>query len=142
MSKQMMSQEKNVDAYVRSLAPGRRALVQRLRRLVASEAPHLGEVMKWGNVCWVGQGNVCLVHVADDHLDFGFFRGSSIPDPDRILVGKGAYLRMVKVRRASDIRPAPLAGVIASAVSLDREASPKPAGSSKKLKPRRRSRAG
>ena len=116
----MMSKEKNVEAYVRSLDPGPRALVQRLRRLVAAEAPHLDEVMKWGNVCWVGQGNVCLVHVADDHLDFGFFQGASIPDPDQILVGKGKFLRMVKVRKAADIRRQPLSGVIARAVALDR----------------------
>jgi len=115
-----MSKEKNVDAYVRSLAPGKRTLVQKLRRVVAAEAPHLVEVMKWGNVCWVGEGNVCLVHVEDNHLDFGFFRGTSIPDPDRILVGKGKFLRMVKVRKAADIRPGPLAGIIASAVALDR----------------------
>jgi hypothetical protein len=119
VAKQMMSKEKNVEAYVRSLEPRHRTLVQTLRRLVASEAPHLAEVMKWGNVCWVGRGNVCLVHVADDHLDFGFFRGASISDPDGILVGNGKFLRMVKVRRAADIRPRPLAGVIAGAVALD-----------------------
>jgi hypothetical protein len=112
----MMSKEKNVEAYVRSLAPGQRALVQKLRRIVKSKAPHLVEVMKWGNVCWVGQGNVCLVHVEPDHLDFGFFRGVSIHDPARILVGKGKFLRMVKVRKAADIRPTALAGIIGSAV--------------------------
>jgi hypothetical protein len=119
MAKQMMSKEKNVETYVRSLAPGQRALVQKLRRVVKSEAPHLVEVMKWGNVCWVGRGNVCLVHVEPDRLDFGFFRGTSIPDPGGILVGKGKFLRMVKVRKAADIRPAALAGIIGSAVALD-----------------------
>jgi hypothetical protein len=116
----MMSKEKNVEAYVRSLAPAKKALVQKLRRIVKAQAPHLLEVMKWGNLCWVGKGNVCLVHVEDDHLDFGFFYGASIPDPGGILVGNGKFLRMVKVRTAADIRPRQLAGVIASAVSLDR----------------------
>ena len=119
MAKQMMSKEKNVDTYVRSLKPGKRALVQTLRRLVKKQAPHLVEVMKWGSVCWTGNGNVCLVHVEDDHLDFGFFYGVSLSDPEGILVGKGKFLRMVKVRKASDIRPRELAGVIASAVSFD-----------------------
>ena len=119
MAKQMMSKEKNVEAYVRSLAPGKKALVQSLRRLVKTQAPHLVEVMKWGNVCWVGAGNVCLIHVEDDHLDFGFFMGTSLPDPAGILVGNGKFLRMVKVRKAADIRPRALAGVLASAVSLD-----------------------
>jgi hypothetical protein len=115
----MMSKEKNVEAYVRSLEPGKRALVQTLRRLVKAQAPHLVEVMKWGNVCWVGAGNVCLIHVADDHLDFGFFMGASLPDPKGILVGNGKFLRMVKVRKTADIRPRALAEVVASAISLD-----------------------
>ena len=115
----MMSKEKNVEAYVRSLAPRQRTLVQTLRRLVKSEAPHLAEVMKWGNVCWVGRGNVCLVHVEPGHLDFGFFRGTSISDPAGVLVGKGKFLRMVKVRKPADIRRGALAGIIASAVALD-----------------------
>ena len=112
----MMTKEKNVEAYVRSLTPGQKALVQKLRRLVKAQAPHLVEVMKWGNVCWVGAGNVCLVHVEDDHLDFGFFMGASLPDPSKILVGNGTFLRMVKVRKAADIRPRLLTEVIASAV--------------------------
>jgi hypothetical protein len=120
---QMMSTEKNVEAYVRGLAPGQRALVQKLRRLVKAQAPHLAEVMKWGNVCWVGKGNVCLVHVEDDHLDFAFFYGVSLADPAGILVGKGKFLRMVKVRKAADIRPRLLAAVVASAVAFDRRAA-------------------
>jgi hypothetical protein len=119
VAKQMMSTEKNVEAYVRGLAPGRRALAQKLRRLVKAQAPQLVEVMKWGNVCWVGKSNVCLVHVEDDHLDFAFFMGVSLADPAGILTGKGKFLRMVKVRKAPDIRPRLLAAVIASAVALD-----------------------
>jgi len=119
MAKHMMSKEKNVETYVRGIAPGQRKLVQSLRRLVRAEAPHLIEVMKWGNVCWVGAGNVCLIHVEDDHLDFAFFMGASLADPDGILVGKGKFLRMVKVRTASDIRRDELAAVIARAVALD-----------------------
>jgi hypothetical protein len=120
VAKFVMSTEKNVEAYVRGLRPGQKALVQKLRRLVKAKAPHLVEVMKWGNVCWVGAGNVCLVHVEDDHLDFAFFMGTALPDPARILVGKGKFLRMVKVRKAADIRPRELAAVIGSAVALDR----------------------
>ena len=119
MAKHMMSKEKNVETYVRGLEPGKRALVQKLRRLVKPEAPHLVELMKWGNVCWVGAGNVCLIHVADDHLDFGFFMGASLPDPSGILVGNGKFLRMVKVRKTADIRPRAFAAIVASAVAFD-----------------------
>ena len=46
-------------------------------------------------------------------------KDASLPDPAGILVGNGKYLRMVKVRKAADIRPRALAAVIASAVALD-----------------------
>src|SRR4026209_1628989 len=115
----MMSKEKNIETYVRSIEPGQRALVHSLRRLVKAQAPHVGELMKWGNVCWVGAGNVCLIHVADDRLDFGFFMGASLPDPSGILVGNGKFLRMVKVRKTADIRPPALAAIVASAVAFD-----------------------
>ena len=119
MAKHMMSKEKNVETYVRGLEPHKKALVQKLRRLVKAEAPQLVEVMKWGSVCWVGTGNVCLIHVADDHLDFGFFMGASLPDPSGILVGNGKFLRMVKVRKTADIRPQALAAIVARAVAFD-----------------------
>jgi len=118
-----MSKERDVEKYVRSLAPGQRALVQTLRRLIKTQAPGLVEIMKWGNVCWVGQGNVCLIHVEPDHLDFGFFYGASLADPDGVLGGKGKFVRVVKVRKAADIRPRAFAGVIASAVSFDARGS-------------------
>ena len=99
LAKHMMSKEKNVETYVRSLAAGKRALGQTLRRLVKAQAPHLVEVMKWGNVCWVGTGNVCLVHVADDHLDFAFFMGASLPDPAGILGATGSFSEWSKSAR-------------------------------------------
>ena len=60
--------------------------------------------MKWGNGCWVkGRMPVCYVYSAPDYVQFGFFRGSALKDPQKLLEGKGQYVRHIKVPRPSDI---------------------------------------
>jgi hypothetical protein len=46
---------------------------------------------------------VAYVYSAADYVQFGFFRGSGLKDPQRILEGKGQYVWHIKVRKASDI---------------------------------------
>jgi len=36
-------------------------------------------------------------------VQFGFFNGSSLKDPEGLLEGKGRYVRHIKVRAPSDI---------------------------------------
>jgi hypothetical protein len=51
----------------------------------------------------MGSVPVAYVFSALDYVQFGFFRGSSLKDPQQILEGKGQYVRHIKVRKASDI---------------------------------------
>jgi hypothetical protein len=51
----------------------------------------------------MGNVPVAYVYSAPDYVQFGFFRGSGLKDPQRILEGKGQYVRHIKVRKASDI---------------------------------------
>jgi hypothetical protein len=82
--------------------------VPRTRRLFvgfgAWVEPGLSEAVKWGNGCWVGgKGPVAYVYSAAEYVQFGFFRGSFLKDPKRLLEGKGTYVRHTKVRKPSDI---------------------------------------
>jgi hypothetical protein len=75
-----------------------------LRTFVKRVAPGLQEAVKWGNGCCVmGNVPVAYVYSASDYVQFGFFRGSGLKDPQRILEGKGRYVRHIKVRKGSDI---------------------------------------
>jgi hypothetical protein len=51
----------------------------------------------------MGSVPVAYVYSAPDYVQFGFFRGSGLKDPQRILEGKGQCVRHIKVRKASDI---------------------------------------
>lgn len=92
------------DEYLADQLSTNRAIIRTLRTFVKRVAPGLKESVKWGNGCWVmGNAPVAYVYSAPDYVQFGFFRGSGLKDPHRILEGKGQYVRHIKVRKASDI---------------------------------------
>ena len=64
----------------------RKAVIRALRTFVKRVAPQLQESVKWGNGCWVqGKAPVAYVYSAPDHVQFGFFGGSALKDPMRLL---------------------------------------------------------
>jgi hypothetical protein len=92
------------DEYFADQSPKNRSIIRGLRTFVKRLAPELQESVKWGNGCWVkGKMPVAYVYSAPDYVQFGFFRGSRLKDPQRLLEGKGQYVRHIKVRKASDI---------------------------------------
>ena len=92
------------DEYSADQSPKNRSIIRALRTFVKRVAPGLQESVKWGNGCWLmGNVPVAYVYSVPDYVQFGFFRGSGLKDPRRILEGKGQYVRHIKVRKASDI---------------------------------------
>jgi len=114
-----MSKAKTADALVKEQSPGLRALMEKLRAFVKKQAPQLDERIKWGGICWVGRGVVCYAHPLGDRVDFGFFKGAMLKDPEGILEGSGKFLRHVKVRTLADIREGKLAGMLGQALKAD-----------------------
>jgi hypothetical protein len=62
-----------------------------------------------------GCANACFgdvpfgyVNVFSAHVNVGFFRGSSLPDPARLLQGNGKFMRHVKLRPGTEIDTAAL----------------------------------
>jgi hypothetical protein len=104
------------DLYLADQSPKNQTLIRALRELVSSKSPKLAESVKWGNGCWVkGKDPIAYVYSAPDHVQFGFFRGSSLPDPRKLLQGNGAYVRHAKVRTLGDIDEAAFASLLRAA---------------------------
>ncbi len=82
----------------------KKRIIQRLRKVVETEAPSLIETSKWGNGCWL-KGNLPLIfiYVAEDHLQFGFFGGSLLNDSKKVLQGKGKFVRHIRIESSKDI---------------------------------------
>jgi len=115
----MKAKGKDVDAFVAEIEPGKRALVEALRKFVNRQAPGLKEAIKWGNVTWIGKDNVAWIIVYRDHVDFGFFNGALLKDPKGLLDGTGKKLRHVKVFTKRDIREDEVAALLKQAMALD-----------------------
>src|SRR5262245_17642556 len=86
------------------------ALALALRETLLEEAPDALEKM-YGNhpsALWFGFGPkmkdmVLYVAAAGSHVNLGFCRGASLPDPDRVLEGEGKVMRHVKFRTEHDL---------------------------------------
>jgi len=92
------------EQYLAGQTPRNQDVIRVLRAFVKRVAPELQESVKWGNGCWVqGKAPVAYVYSAPDHVQFGFFGGSALKDPTRVLIGEGKFVRHIKVRRRSDI---------------------------------------
>ncbi len=92
------------DEYLADQTARNRDVIRGLRKFVKRVAPQLEEFVKWGNGCWVMEKvPVAYVYSAPDHVQFGFFGGSTLKDPRGLLVGAGKFVRHVKVRTRADI---------------------------------------
>ena len=104
------------DDYLKGQNPRNQGIIRALRGLVKRVAPALSEAVKWGNGCWINtKGPVAYVYSAADHVQFGFFNGSSLKDPRGLLQGEGKYVRHVKIRDPSVVDERALAALLRQA---------------------------
>lgn len=105
------------DQYLAGQTPRNQDVIGALRKFVKRVAPELEESVKWGNGCWVqGKVPVAYVYSATDHVQFGFFGGSALRDPTRLLNGEGKFVRHIKVRKRADINESAFGALLRQAV--------------------------
>lgn len=109
-----------VDRYVRGLTGWQREVIERLRDIVGRAAPESSLSIKWGQPVWEDHGPFAYTKAHTNHVTFGFWRGTQLHDPDGILDGEGDRMRHIKLRSVTDLRLDVLAGMIKSAVELNR----------------------
>jgi hypothetical protein len=79
-------------------------LIGALQRLVKKVAPQLTTAVKWGQGCWIhGEAPRIYIHTETDHVQFGFYNGATLKDPNKLLVGNGKHVRHIKVRTMHDV---------------------------------------
>ena len=69
--------------YIAELADWRGQPLGELRRLVLDAAPGVTEEWKSNTPEWTQKGMICGGAVFKDHVKLNFFKGASLPDPDR-----------------------------------------------------------
>jgi hypothetical protein len=111
-----------IDAYVarKDKELGRVALG--LRSLVKKTVPGIKEsVNPWKIPTFESNGPMCFFSIGKHHITFGFLRGTSLPDPGKLLEGNGKNLRHVKLRTVEDLRKPALKKLIQSAAILNKK---------------------
>jgi hypothetical protein len=79
-------------------------LIGALAGLVKKAAPEFSPAVKWGQGCWTLAGAPKVyIHAEPDHVQFGFYGGSTLKDPRRVLAGSGKHVRHVKVFTTRDL---------------------------------------
>ena len=63
-------------------------------------------------VACIADAPFAYVNVFTAHVNVGFFQGSTLPDPDRLLLGTGKRMRHVKIIPGSEPAPDQLAALI------------------------------
>lgn len=63
----------------------------------------------------VGDAAFGYVDAFKSHVNVGFYRGSELDDPDRLLVGDGKYMRHVKLRPGTPVDRMALTRLVGSA---------------------------
>ena len=65
----------------------------------------------------------CHVAAYRGYVNLGFNRGASLPDPERILVGKGARIRHVRIESAADLARPVIRALLRASVAQGRDVS-------------------
>ena len=85
--------------------------------------PDISEAIKWGNLVFEKNGNVCYLSANTGYISLGFFNGASLSDPEGKIEGTGKNMRHIKVRSLGDIQPEQYASWMREAVALNRRES-------------------
>jgi hypothetical protein len=111
----------NADAYVAALTGWRRTRVQELRAAIRSAA-RLDEVIKWGNVVYLGNGPVLMIRAEAERVLLGFWRGQRLRQIEPRLRPGGKYeMATLELRSGDRIAPATVRRLTTAAVELDTE---------------------
>jgi hypothetical protein len=75
----------------------------------------------------------CHVAAYRAYVNLGFNRGARLPDPERILVGKGARIRHVRISSPADLENPAVRTLLRAAVAQGRDASHGATGQAKAI---------
>jgi len=111
-----------IDDYVEKKGPKLLAVAEGLRRLVKKTISGCMEsVNPWRIPTFESNGPMCFFMIGKNHVTFGFLRGTSLPDPEKLLEGTGKNRLHVKLRTVEDLKRPGLKKLIVAAARLNKK---------------------
>jgi hypothetical protein len=112
---------KNVDEYIESLGGWKTDVAGRIREIVTNVAPEAKESIKWAQPVYELNGPFAYMKAFKNSVNFGFWRGVDLDDPQKLLQGTGEKMRHVKVTGIEDIDNEAFTAYVKQAVRLNLE---------------------
>jgi hypothetical protein len=114
-----MNGQKTVDEYIAAFDDWRTDAMRRLREVVKEGAPHSAVAIKWAQPVWEWNGPMIWMKAYPKHVDIGFWRGTEMDDPKKVLTGDGERMRHIKITSVDDIPADALRELVKQAVQLN-----------------------
>jgi len=115
-----MDNYKSFDEYLNAQSEEHQKIIRELRKFVSRTSPDLEESVKWGNACWVnGKLPVMFIHCKEDYVQFGFYGGTMLDDPKKLLRGKGDYVMHIPIESTDDVDTNTFEPLVKQASTLD-----------------------
>ena len=111
--------EKTVNAYIASLKAGQAEIVSGVRQIVLKITPEAEEAIKWAQPVYSNNGPFAYIKAFKNSVNFGFWRGVDLDDPQGILEGSGEKMRHVKLSSLDDIDEQAFSDFIRQAAQLN-----------------------
>ena len=111
---------KSVDSYIDGLEPAAVEIASAVRRIILKAAPDITEAVKWGQPVYESNGPFAYIKAFGTAVNFGFWRGVELNDPEGVLQGSGAKMRHTKLKRMEDIDADAITDLIRQAIELNR----------------------
>lgn len=107
-----------IDAWMKEHPDELGAIAQKWFEVMRKSGDEVRELMHDGcpTAC-LGDAAFGYVNVLTSHVNVGFFQGSSLPDPSRLLQGTGKFMRHVKVKPGTVTNASALSRLIEDAYS-------------------------
>src|SRR5262245_42023117 len=111
----------SIEEYVKGLGDWRGEVVATVDGLVRKAAPEANASIKWAQPVYEQNGPFAYIKAFGSTVNFGFWRGTELTDPDGRLEGSGDRMGHVKVASAEDIDQERFSGWVREAVALNAE---------------------
>jgi hypothetical protein len=108
---------------LQGVSPGLGQVCKALRKLITNLDPEFVEII-WPNqkIASFGVGpkkmseHYAYIGVQESHVNLGFYHGTSLLDPHKVLEGNGKKLRHIKLHEPAVVEGAPIAALLREAI--------------------------
>lgn len=114
-------QASSVEGYIQHHKGWQREVLMRLRDILRAAAPEAVESIKWSQPVFELEGPMCYFKAFSNHINFGFWRGAELNDPEHLLEGDGLKMRHVRITAVNDVNVGAYEALVRHAVKLNLE---------------------